>query len=378
MQISKNKIRVGAGPLRLTLWILGAITLVVLFRMDPGADDPYSAARDAADSSTTGDPAAAGDEFTTEDPAAPPRVGPPAVRFGSLDRAAHLPVLSGLKMNLYALAARQDGWVEHRIFERASALANAIATGEIDIAAAPLRDAARLAATDDPANEIVIVAGVALGDERIVLRPEVKGDTVANLRVGVLDPPVLDVAKQLGLDRESDAPTVALKTSSQVGPALLTRELEAVVAPEPFATSFAERVGGRTIALDGEQTPRTGAVLIMRRAFVTKHPRLAAELVQAHELSTFLTKQDLPTAIARTRQLLLDASLTPPVDEVFATALATTTFGTDVPRADLAALLALAGAPEADVKAVLDRTIDTEMLKVAREIAKEARESAGG
>lgn len=377
MQIHGDKWRVRAGPLRLTLWAVGAAILIGIFTLDLGESGSrfdrarLAAGPDAEDSDS---------EVTTTLPEAPPRIGPPIARFGALGRSSHLPVLSGLFMNAYALAAQGEGWIEHRIFERSSQLSGALEDGELDLAAVPLRDAVRLAAAEDGDRSIVVLAGVSLGDERVVVRPEIEGVELAGKRVGVLEAPTLDTMHFLGLDRSDSAPPqVLLKNLAQLGPALLTRELDAAIVPEPYATSAAERIGGRSESLVAKDAAETcGAVLVMRRAFLESHAALAERLVQMHEVAMYMAQQDPPTAVARTRQLLLDAGQTPPDDSVFLAAMRHQTYSSDVPRPQLESLLLLAGAPEAEAKTVLDRTIDTRLLELARQIRKEALESGGG
>lgn len=378
MQLRSEKWRVRAGPVRILLWSLAGATLIALFTLDIGSGaSRFDSARNAATESESDE--SEDSDVTTKSPEMPPRVGAPVARFGVLDRQSHLPVLSGLFMNAYALAAQQDGWIDHKIFERASLLVSAIEDGEIDIAALPLRDAARLAASGDAASGIVIVAGVSLGDERIVVRPEVKDGDLKNRRVAVLEAPTLDVMKRLGLDGSaaSDPPQVLLKAYPQIGPGLLARELDAAILSEPYATAVAERIGGKSLDLNVDGGG-AGAVFVMTRAFFTAQAALAERLVQMHEVSTYMIDSDPATAIARTRQILLNAGFTPPDDSVYVAAFGSITFGTDIPRAPLESLLRLAGAPEIEIKAVLDRTIDIKPLEIARAIRKEALGAEGG
>lgn len=378
MQLRSEKWRVRAGPVRIVLWSLAGLILIGLFTLDIGSGTSrFDRARDAASDSDDGE--SEDSDLTTRNPEMPPRVGAPVARFGVLDRQSHLPVLSGLFMNAYALAAQADGWIDHKIFERASLLVSAIEDGEIDVAALPLRDAARLAASGDATSGIVILAGISLGDERIVVRPEVKDGDLKNRRVAVLEAPTLDVMKRLGLDgpAASEPPQVLLKAYPQIGPALLARELDAAILSEPYATAVAERIGGKSLDLDAEGGGG-GAVLVMTRAFYSAHAALAERLVQMHEVSTYMIDSDPATAIARTRQILLNEGFTPPDDTVYVAALGSVRFGTDVPRAPLESLLRLAGAPDAEIQDVLDRTIDLKPLEVARAIRKEALEAEDG
>jgi ABC-type nitrate/sulfonate/bicarbonate transport system substrate-binding protein len=374
MRIEIGDRKIQAGPLRIALWSLAVAAIVALFFLQADSDR-FGSARNAAGE--------ANEEYARGIPAGGdlPRIGRPALRLGALDRAAHLAVLSGIFLNSYALAVRDEGWLEPRIKDRAAQLVAALRSGDLDVAALPLRDAIRLAL--EPEAPIVIVAGCSRGDERIVLGPGRDGADFAGLSIGVLEPPALDVARRLGLESESP-PRVRLESAAAIGTALTSRELDAAVLPEPFATATAERVGGRILELArNDADPAAGAVFVMRRAYAAEQPRIARDLVHAHLVATFVTLKDQGTAIARARAVIGEARLVAPTEILFAKGLEHVTFDAAIPREDLVklALLALAGGEASalpQAREAVAAIVDESHLAAARVEFEKPLDEAGG
>ncbi|MFH0944510.1 MAG: hypothetical protein V2A76_04860 [Planctomycetota bacterium] len=207
--------------------------------------------------------------------------GTPAVRFGTLARTAHLVALSGLEGSLYALAARADGGLEARIFDHAANLYQALLHEELEMATVPIRDALRLF-LELGERAPRIVAGAARGDEMFLVRKSVEALSLENLlpvRVGLLEPPRLDLRRALRLDGKAP-PTVILKEAGEMAHALASKEIDLALLPEPLASMTAALSGSRVEKPSDVPGGRLagGAVLVASPRLIAEHPELLDRL----------------------------------------------------------------------------------------------------
>ncbi len=365
----KRTVKTSRG--RLIFWGVCAAVIVYLsygLLRDRGS----SAARYAAKPAEKGAAVAPGERTPT---------GPPAARIGVLARASHLVVLSGLEMNAYAVAlvtAGPDAWLESRVFERPSGLVDALKSGELDLACVPTRDVVTMrAALGDRAP--LVVAGVARGDERLVVHESV-GPTdrieFGRLEIGVLEPPALDLRAALGLDGD-DSPTVFLIDAEAILRKLTSTEIDAAVLPEPLASQVAALSGSRVepSAVAGARLPPSGAVLVATRAFVESKPELLVQLLGMHEFAALTSANDAETAIRRALATLKKAGTTTAPEVVWREASRGIAVDTDVPRDDLERILEIAHEQGRIDDAVgVDSLIRTEPQAAARAAMDEAQE----
>lgn len=280
---------------------------------------------------------------------------PPAARIGLMPRAAHLVVLSGLEMGLYDVAARTDGRLEVRVYDRSRGIAAALREGELDVASVPLRVAVELRAELGERAPIV-VAGAALGDERYVVRDGLAAfETLpfGPLRIGVLEAPALDLARALGVGGD-DPPTVRLVTESAVTRMLASGELDLALLPQPLASQVAAL--SSSAIEDGRAAPARrivgGAVLVASPAFAAANRPLLERLVGMHAVSARFVANDPETAVGRATTLLEGVGAEVPPAIFWARGIERLAFDDALPRDALAELAELGGI--GPVEALLD------------------------
>lgn len=322
---------------RLIFWAI--CTLVIVYLAVHLIQGPLTSVR----VETRTNPADEGRDAAQVDPDRPS--GPPAVRFGLLNRAAHLPVLAGLELDLYTGAVANVGWMETRIFSRAPGLISALKDGELDMAVVPLRAALSLFLTGGE-RAPRIVAGVSLGDEMYVARGEFDDRSFERLgpvRVVVLAPPTLDLRHALRLDG-SAPPTVILGSVESLPRTLASREVDLAVLPEPDASHVAALSGSRVIEPTTLENGRLqgGAVLVATPEFMRDNPGLLHALLVSHEVSTVTTHNNLDECIEFALASLQQARQRTVPELFWMKGASRLRFDTEPPLAELEALLATA------------------------------------
>lgn len=307
------------------------------------------------------------------EPAAAAR--PPAVRIGALARTAHLPVLSGLEFNLYALAASRLGPIEAVIAERPQDLVRALRDGDIEMAALPLHDAVQLA-LELGERAPRIVAGIALGDEVLVARGDASTEVpvaLANRRLGVLERPHPALAAALGLGGAA-APRILLLDPEAIGKSLSAGAVDFALLPEPFASATAALSGARVLAPAdcAIALPQEGAVLVIAARFLAEQPAVAENLVGAHDVACFDVQQDAELALARALALLARVRRLVPPELVWQESLRGARFASDIPDAAIDALLGAARTGMDPAPADSAGFVRRDLIAKARAVADEA------
>lgn len=349
---------------RLAIWGICLIVVAVLAFQKSDFTIPWQRSATDQTAESGGDPGAAGGGELHPS-------GPPAVRFGVLCRTAHLVALSGLEMNLYAVAVRdaiEDGWIETVVFDRSSGLARALLEGGIDVATLPIRDAVALH-VEHGAAAPRIVAGAALGDERYVLPEGVDRPAFANLapvRVGMLEAPSMELRATLRLG-SPDQPTVVLTAAGALPRSLVSREVDLAVLPEPLASEAAVLSGSQVIdpgEIEGGRLA-AGAVLVVAAPFLEEQRDLVGLLVRAHELSAYVVNTQADLSVGRAIVLLARARQVAPPEAVWLKSLEAVRFDTGIPQEELERVLEVARAA-GHPGATLDGLVVPEFLEAAR------------
>ena len=265
--------------------------------------------------------------------------GAPAVRFGALARTAHLVALSGLEGSLYALAVLRDGGLEARIFENPANLYQALLHDELEMATMPLRDALRLFQEMGGQAAPRVVAGAARGDEMFLVRKSVAEVSLENLqpvRIGLLEPPRLDLRKMLRLDGNAP-PTVLLKAADEFARAMATNEIDLALLPEPLASKTAALSGSRVEnpwSVPGGRMAG-GAVLVASPRLIAEQPELLDRLVQQHIYSARDVKRDPDLALKRALSILARAGVASPPHMFWQQAMTRIEFDAEMPLEEL-------------------------------------------
>lgn len=331
----RRSVSLRPSPLRLVLWGVGVLIIGVLaFQHDPGAIGRRLAETQRKAEQNASAPRSSFDVGTPADPA--PAAGRTGLRFGVMARAAHLAALSGLEMNLFTFAAKDHGSVDGQVFAEATALEAALSQRELDAATIPLRTAVSLAAKMG-AEAPCVVSGAAIGDEQVVVRQGFEADTLAGARVAVLERATLDLQAILA------GSTVVLCGMDAIRNKLTTREIDAAILPQPYASQIAALSASTVDTARFTATPLIGGtVLVVSRALLDRQPELAAAVVQAHELAAFFVAQDPENSLARAMQLLGRKHRDPPPQFVWERAMQDVSVVTDLPMEPLQRLFALA------------------------------------
>jgi ABC-type nitrate/sulfonate/bicarbonate transport system substrate-binding protein len=347
---------------RLVLW--GLCLAAVVWLLLQSDEAPSDADRTAKDTPAAAVPA----DDTPSDPGGP-------IRFGVLNRTAHLIPLWGLGTELcYAAAAlhsERDG-IRADVFEDAAALRDALRAGRLDLACVPLRDALLLQfELDDAAPKVI--AGAALGDEQFVLGRDLTSLPIGDLgdyRAALVETAALDVARclELGADR---APEVVPAKADNVSELLAQGRADFALLPGPLADAAAATSGSHVAAPDDLAPDGTciqgGAVLVAAPRFLDAEPELVGLLLQQHELAAQVVASDTAQAAAVAAGVVRRAGRETPPDVIWSKSVERIRLGTDIPREELLRLAADARALGMDLPdAAVERLVDAARLEQAR------------
>lgn len=334
---------------RIALWsaALAAVALVLFFieSQRPPSGEPEAPSAAAAE--------------PTEPPAAP---AGPALRFGVLPRAAHLVALSALEMGLYDVALLGRGAVRPSVFLTGPQERSAFERGDLDLAVLPLRDAVAVSA----GGHGRIVAGCALGDEVwLASRQLARPDEVPwrGLRVGLLEPPRLDLARLL-----ADGPDVSVASLEEIQRFLLAGRLDLALLPEPDAHAVAPLARARPVSLPAghPRRPISGAALVVSRRLLERDREAVARLVGMHAVSADgYVARDPETAVRRATALLASLDRPGPPAAIWLAALPEVRPGFDLPVAEIERLADLM-AEETGAPVPVEELVDPSFVEQAR------------
>lgn len=287
---------------------------------------------------------------------------PPALRVGVMNRAAHVLVLNALEANLLAVVMQDVGRVDSEVFTRAAELATALASGELDAACLPARDAVDLVAKGTPVR---VICGAATNDEHYVLGKgltKITFDDLSSYRFGVADAPILDVKAALGTGTAG----IDVVSTQDVIKGLASGTLDAAILPEPQASTAALGAAARLLRTDeiaARGTLAGAAVVVIRDDAMARLGDALPHLLEQLELSRWLVENDPSTAIDRSRTYLVNAGVRTPDLFVWEQATRNVRLDTGLPIDALRELATLAGV---DPTVAQERLMDTTKQSAAR------------
>jgi sulfonate transport system substrate-binding protein len=220
--------------------------------------------------------------------------GPVTLRLGYFPNITHAPAIVGLEKGLFAKALSSNVTVQASTFNAGPAAVEAIFAGALDATYVGPNPAIN-AFSKSNGSAVRIVAGAASGGASLVVKPSItsvadlKGKKVASPQLGnTQDVALRSWLKSQGLSTTTSGGgdvSVVPQDNAQTLDTFKSGQIDGAWVPEPWATRLVQEGGGKVLVDEKSLWPGgkfVTTVLLVRTAFMRKHPEVIAELVKGH------------------------------------------------------------------------------------------------
>lgn len=261
-----------------------------------------------------GNGASGGPAASAAGAAAPRGAGPETLRLGYLPNVTHATALAGIQTGTFAAALGPGTRLEPKAFGAGPEVVEALFAGALDASYIGPNPAIN-AFAQSGGRAIRIVAGATSGGASLVVRPgiasaaDLKGRRVASPQLGNTQ----DVALRAWLASHGLATTttgggdvaVVPQANADALAAFRAGRIDGAWVPEPWATRLV-REGGGTVLVDEADLWPGGRYLttqlVVRTAFLDRHPDAVRRLLQGHvDTTALLTDPSVPARRAAQR-----------------------------------------------------------------------------